>query len=126
MKHCLIFLLSCLPVVMFSQTILPSHKCLNKSDTSVWQVKHVPDSIQVSLCMRDGHLWVYAKYNDVNISSLTTTLGTYPCSCPYTFNEARICKVCLAHESRYINVRYQIATNPKSEYKELLETIKNE
>ena len=56
----------------------------------------------------------YCRYNGILCSPENIT------------NEARICKVCLAHESRYINVRYQIATNPKSEYKELLETIKNE
>lgn len=70
------------------------------------------------------HEWVYADKYDVNPTSGITNAVYCPCGCPGSQNEARICEICLRHETRVMNWGWAEKKKQESKYVELKNNIK--
>lgn len=85
-----VVVLDCFPFEEFTEWV-PDGK-----PQGMWAVR---DSDQIRLVHR--HYWVYAEHSDVNQSWIDVQTAMHcPCGCPKTDNEARICRVCLEHQTR--------------------------
>jgi len=87
-------------------------------DYSEWSVNSVSDPTRFCI-----HQWVYAERSDVNQSSGITNAVYCHCGCPQSENEARICSVCLRHETRVRSWGWAQKPKQESEYMKLKKQI---
>lgn len=96
--------------------------CLYYETYTPWAVVGV---LEIQSCQHD---WAYAEKCDVNPCSdvgISDAVYYGPCGKPIHEKEGRICRKCSQVEARERTYGFKIVGVPKSEYKTLLEKIKD-